>query len=337
MDNSHLGRQGQIISSGNFENFDKFHTESADTDYCSRCKMKEADFYCESCDPYFYFCSTCDGYVHSMNIKRHHQRTIINKSPNFGKDKGKNYQNANFNSTNALNSINRSYSTHFKTNSDLNYSHTLSNQNLNNFKENYVNDIKKLFEREREDLATKNLALERELDRVKSNLNAKIVNLQSQLEETDKKKNLDLKIMEEEYNIEIKKIITDKDNEIKNLTHKNRELEKSNSELLSKVNEFQNEIFQLKNKFGNLLNSADLEIKQKDSELIELKSYYEKRLNSITENMSEDKNKTISNYERNIVKLNTGYKESKDKYIALLKQRDNDISELLQKMKLEEK
>src|SRR5277367_3278835 len=40
------------------------------TTYCSRCKIKEADFVCELCAPYKNFCSNCDGYVHSMNTKR---------------------------------------------------------------------------------------------------------------------------------------------------------------------------------------------------------------------------------------------------------------------------
>jgi hypothetical protein len=289
--------------------------QEIEINYCSRCKIKEADFKCELCSPFYYFCASCDGYVHSMNTKRLHDRKILEKfTPPVRED---------FYST----------STKYQT-----YSNRTTNlDTVSKLRENYLNDIKNIYDQEREDLNNKIFNLEKQIDIIKSNSNDTIINLQNELNDTNKKFSLQIKMMQEDNELTIRKILSDKENEIRTLFNKNRELENSNNDLLGQVNLYQNEIYQIKNNFSNKLGSAEFDLKQKENESIELKNFYEKKLNHLNDCYAEDKSKIISMYEKNIEKINLGYKESKDKYLALLTKRDNDFNDLIAKMKKEEK
>lgn len=69
--------------------------------YCSRCKLKEAEIKCAMCDPYKYFCESCNEYVHSITSKKFHVRRKINDRSldslnNIDDSKLKFTQNSNF-------------------------------------------------------------------------------------------------------------------------------------------------------------------------------------------------------------------------------------------------
>ena len=115
------------------------------------------------------------------------------------------------------------------------------------------------------------------------------------------------------------------------------ELEKLNSELNYKLEQSNLKINQLDNEFNEYLNRNELDHKKRDYDFEDLKSYNENRIKLITENFNQEKTKLINYYERNLDRLNNGYKESKEKYLSLLSQREDDIKELIMKMKMEEK
>jgi hypothetical protein len=331
--------------------------------YCSRCKMKQADFICNPCDPFRYFCANCDGYVHSLPSKRTHSRVLIdhtnhtstsqlNSLDSYGYDSKKREVDNNP----SLNSNQNQRSTYqIKTqtlsnsNNDLSYLHSKTNnsfaneyiRNTNSPRNpnaiNYINEIKQIYDTEKEDLINKTFSLEKHLDNVKTSMNERISTLHTQIDEMRRKHDLDIKILQDEHNMEIKRLSTDRENEFRMLQSNNIELQKCNDELLHKSNEYLRMIKDSRSDYTDKMSMTEFEIKRMEKELLDLKSYYEKRLSYITENFSEEKSKLINSYEKNIEKLNLGYKESKDKFINLLSQRDNDIQDLIAHHKREEK
>ena len=153
--------------------------------------------------------------------------------------------------------------------------------------------------------------------------------MEQKILELNEKHAMEIKILIDNHEAEIKRIVADKDNQINYLYNQNFELEKANEELIRKINEYAEVMNQ--NKFiyedkachyENTINALN-----KDNE--ELKNFYEKKLSFFTQNFSSEKNKIISSYETTIEKLSSGYNESKAKYLSVIHQRDNEIKNMI--------
>jgi hypothetical protein len=302
--------------------------------FCNRCRMREADFACDSCDPFRYFCANCDGHVHSSSSKRLHVRKILEKvKEKLGSVDFDNLKSFSTNHRTIGNNLDNSY----HTNNLLSVVDYVNMKTIhgNSFMQSPIKNSTQDFETQK--LQDKISALDNQLENVQIILNEKISNLQFQLEENNKKYNLNLKILNDEHTLEMRKILSEKDGEIRNLKNKNMELEKLNSELNFRLEQGNLKINQLDNKFNEFLNRNEMDHKKRDYDFEDLKSYNDNRIKLITENFNQEKTKLINYYERNLDKLNNGYKESKEKYLSLLSQREDDIKEIIMKMKHEEK
>ncbi len=253
--------------------------------------------------------------------------------------------------TNNIGNINQTQRENYKHNlnnspNNLTNTHNTNNNNgysgYNNYHNTVNNDstrnheMKNIYIKEREDLCNKIFSLEKQTEFLKSSSDEKITKLQSLLEETNKRYILEKQMVQDEHELQIKKMANEKDNQIRILEGSNDELHKRNHDLVNEVNSYQHELYHMKNNFSNKLTGAEFDLKQKIKENDDMKDHYEKKINSLNDNFLEDKSKLIANYEKNIEKINNGYKESKEKYLSLLSKRDNDYHELLTKMKKEE-
>jgi hypothetical protein len=298
---------------------------------CSRCKLKLADFECTSCSPFIYFCSNCDGYVHAMSSKRGHERKLITKA-----EEREEYPSYHKNYTN----LESTYSSGFKRME----SPERSNYDRHNFYEkydyscntNYINELAILYDREKDELTQKNKTLENYNENLKLTMGDQVRSLQNTLDETIKKNTIHMKMLQDSHSLEIRKILNEKEDEIKFLRDRNRELERSNSELLYKIENGLNEVHLIKKSYNDQLDQKELERKKIELDINELKNFYEKRIKFLSESFAEEKTKLISNNDRNLEKLNLGYKESKEKYLALISQLEGDYRELMQNLKLVE-
>lgn len=310
--------------------------------YCTRCKLREADFTCESCDSFRYFCANCDGYVHSSASKRNHLRLIIDK----------------YNEERAEDGVETDYIKSFSTdnkpsNADSSY---IQNNNMSNnprsnlMSQDYVNmktinsNSRALSPKRTSQIFCENgqlsdniTALKNQLDSVQSVLNEKISTLHSQLEENTKKYNLNFKALNDKHTLEIRKISNEKDGEIRNLKGKCEELENFNSDLKIKIEELNSKLNQTEMEFDDYSNRVQMFEKQRDYDFEELKNFNENKFKILSENFSQEKTKLVNYYEKNIDKLNLGFKESKEKYLNLIKLRENDIKDIIQKMRTEER
>jgi hypothetical protein len=302
--------------------------------FCNRCRLREGDFTCHSCDPFQYFCANCDGYVHSSASKRLHVRKILEKiREKVGSVDFDNLKSFSTNHRTIGNNLDNSYTN----NNILSVGDYVNMKTMqgNSFMQSPGRSSKPDFEKEQ--LQDKISALENQLENVQSILNEKISNLEIHLEENNKKYNLNLKILNDEHSLEIRKILNEKDGEIRSLKKKNMELDKLNCELNFKLEQSNLKLNQVEIELKEFLNRNELNVKKREYDFEELKNYNDNRIKLISENFAQEKTKLINYYERNIDKLNNGYKESKEKYLSLLSQRENDIKEIIMKMKNEEK
>jgi hypothetical protein len=274
--------------------------------YCNRCKLREADFNCDFCEPLKYFCANCDGYIHSSNAKRFHDRILIEKN----REKVRSIEFDVFKSTNFNTPTNRLSVKSINTESTSNFERQHDKERIN--------------------------ALDRQLDNVQSVLHEKIANLERQLEDNNKKFNLNVKILEDEHTLEIRRIINEKDHEIRLIVNKNQELESANQELNDTLINSQKRIEELENEYNEYICRSEYSDKRREYDVNEMKNYFDNKIKFLSESFEQEKSHIISNYERNLEKLTNGYKESKEKFINLLNTRENDINSLLQKMKNDE-
>ena len=294
------------------------------TTTCNRCKVNNGEVTCQECSPFNVFCSNCDGYVHSLPSKRQHNRVSlqINSVDNLNNEnqqKQMMFYSVNQSQIETLPYSNRSV--------DMNNIGNISQQNQQG--KNYLNEIKQIYEGEKEELRNQNYLLEKSLSNTTNSLNQRIGDLEHSLNETNTKHAMEIKLLIYNHDEEIKRIVSEKDNQINYLYNQNFELQKANDELLTKLNQYADLINQNKLIYGDKIGSYENTICTLNKDLDELKNFYEKKIAFFTSNFSSEKNKIINSYENTIEKLNEGYNDSKNKYLNVINQRDNEIKELI--------
>ncbi len=148
----------------------------------------------------------------------------------------------------------------------------------------------------------KNFEIEKKLEELKLDSTQEIIFLKNKLEDNTKNYESEISQIIEENNILIKKIITDKELEIRNLVLRNKDLEMFNQELVTKNNEYTITLQKMKHGFTDKMSDFDLESKQKEKEIIDLKAYYEDRIAYLTNNFNLEKSRVIAENEKNIEK-----------------------------------
>ena len=96
--------------------------------------------------------------------------------------------------------------------------------------------IQKIYDKERDDLLNKNFEIEKRFEELKLESNQEIMFLKNKLEETVKNYESEITQIGEENKIFLKKLLSEKDLEIRNLLMKNKDLESINYELVTKNN-----------------------------------------------------------------------------------------------------
>ncbi len=281
---------------------------------CNRCKVKQGEFTCNECTPFNTFCANCDAYVHSLPSKRNHNRLPLNSR----------------NKISQMTSINMSQVDTSIPFSNRSLQDTYVMENVSSPQsQNYINEIRKIFEGEKEELINKNFLLQKSLNSTSDSLNQRIADLENQISEMNSKNAMEIKLLIENHEADLKRIVAEKDNQINYLYNQNFELEKANDELVHKVNEYADLVNQNKIIYGDKLTNYENTINSLHEDIDDIKNFYEKKISFFTSNFSSEKNKIINSYENTIEKLNIGYKDSKNKYISVINQRDIEIKELI--------
>lgn len=151
-------------------------------------------------------------------------------------------------------------------------------------------------------MLNKNFEIEKRFEELKLESSRELIFMKNKLDETAKNYEAEISHINEENKMFIKKIVTEKDLEIRNLIIKNKDIDAMNQELILKNNEFTTTIQKIKHGLTDKLSDFDLESKRKDKEIIDLKAYFEDRISYLTNNFNIEKSRIISENEKNIEK-----------------------------------
>ena len=216
---------------------------------CERCQTEEVAIICHTCQPFHNFCHRCDSIIHSMKLKTNHIREPnfnsieLNQRPSLIQPISKIPPPPTLNprsltpdrqyircfNNNDLNSI-KKY--------NLNTYNSQRNDSISNYSNNFINEIQRLNEKEKDAMKYKIESLEKHIERLKTNF-------QNELKNSEDKAN---KYLEE------KKILEDKINQIIEGTLKEKNIKNN---LLTKENETLKEKIKL----------LEEQIKEKDCEI----------------------------------------------------------------------
>ena len=195
----------------------------------------------------------------------------------------------------------------------------------NNYSKEYVNEIKNIFKKEKDNLEYKNKALETSINKLKMEFNHQIINISKELEDGKLNNISTIKNLKENHENEMIEI------------KKNFDIEKSalKEDIITLENEKQN----ISNKFITEIENKDLKIKnlekeieklketisQKDDEIFNMKNsfdemstQYEQKYNDATKNL-------MNEYENKIKDMISNFENSKNNLINLVDEREKDV------------
>ena len=291
---------------------------------CNRCKVKQGEYFCNECSPFNIFCSNCDTFIHSLPSKRYHNRELIPQKIIYN-ETNQNESTLPFSNRSIQSNLN-SNSQFISQNPTYVYENNLNNKNDS---KTYINDIKNIYEGEKEELYNKNFILQKQLNDTQKKYESQILDLKNSLNEIKAKNEMEIKNIIENHEIELKRIVNEKDNQINYLYNHNFELEKANDELVTKVNQYSDLMNKNKFGFGDKMNNYENTIYSLQRDNDNMKDFYEKKINFFSQNFSTEKNQIIKSYEDTLEQLNNNYNDSKEKYNNIIKQRDDEIKDLI--------
>jgi len=250
---------------------------------CDRCKFQEAEFECQICKPLNVFCNKCDIFIHNLPSKKSHIRNII-KQIGSARSKAEilNYPNSQniltTRKTSLLEKVNINKELLKDTNENLNKAkadHALEEiYTANSYTKEYVNEIRAVFQKEKEELSFKNQNLQNHIDRLKISFNEQVERLNNEIEELQNKSSSNLKRNSQESSLKIKSILTDKESEISRLRNLNDEFEnklnllaKENKDLKLLYEKFKNES---EKKFEKIRENYENKIKMLKNNLLDI-------------------------------------------------------------------
>ena len=248
---------------------------------CSRCKSYPPILLCKDCFPFIYCCKECDNVIHSTEEKRRHERVLIEDL----------FNNQNQNSINLTN---------------INYNNTLNSQStIPSISQEYVNNLKKLYNDDKNEYINKNYDLEKELKITKINLQNEFNDLNNKYEELQKTKELEIEEIKKNYEHQLKTINSEKDAKINYLLQKNNE--------------------------KYLYDKIDM-LKRDQNEI---KKYFESKINYFQDNFGDDKSIFIKNCEDKLNKVRNDYLNEKKRLLDAIKEREEDLKKLYEQHKKE--
>jgi hypothetical protein len=300
---------------------------------CERCKFQPGYYTCDTCQPLNIFCLKCDNYLHSLPSKKQHKRMALLN------EKTKNIVNSIYNDETKSKQVhevigNKNIIPTFKDNkSSLHYNKPYDHQ----FTREYVNELIRVYEKEKDELIYKNSTLQASLDRIKASFGLQIQELQREIEEINKNNSNNVEEVEKENQKLLREIIYEKDEVISRLTKQLEEYKECNQELIGKFKEN----IQL-NKNQSLdskarVNELSQELKLKQTKIDEIQQYYESHIDRLTKLSEEEKRELRHNFESLLHKSHKEIVNTKEDFEEIIKEKEREIIILKEKLKDEEK
>ena len=289
---------------------------------CRRCQSKPPEVMCQDCYPFLYFCRNCNISLHSMDSKRNHNVISL-----------KELNQEIFNEVNNNNN--------YCVESNSNRANNINNNNLNDLisnldsensicsLNNYVSEIKNIYDKEKYSLMQKNLLLSKNLENTRQSYDERINELVNKINLIENSKNSEIQKIKEGYEYERNCVLEENKSKIDMLINRNEELAKFNEDLVSKISTYKGLINNTNLNTSQLIEKQNEEIAQLKKDKNELIKYYEKKINFLNQSHDKEKNDIIKNYNQQIEKISSEYKTNKEKLKSMLEEREKEIALIL--------
>ena len=195
--------------------------------------------------------------------------------------------------------------------------------------ENYINNLKTIYELDKQQLIEENREYKLQNESEKNKLTDKILFLENKVKALQDKNKLDSKAMIDQFNFNIKKLTKEKDDQIQLLVNKNSELTQCNEELINKLNKYLDIINDTKINLGAQISNLECENDRLKKENENMKYFYENKIKYYENNLEDEKNKLIYGYENQIQELKNNYDKSKESFKKMMDEREIDIKKLI--------
>ncbi len=198
------------------------------------------------------------------------------------------------------------------------------------YSKEYINEIKKIFKKEKEQLEYKNKILENSITKLKIEFNEHVAYLTKELESNQSNNDLNLKLITENYKNKINEMKKNNEIEISSLKEEIFNTQNDKNEL---NNSFMGEITQ-KNQIIQKLQQENEELKNelniKNNEIENLhKSFNELTLQYETK-FEENKNELVKDFQEKMTQIIEKFESSKNDLIESIDNRESEIKDILE-------
>ena len=319
---------------------------------CQRCLKHKPSFQCKECSSFNILCTRCDKIIHNISSKQNHRRILLGnelKEENISLN-NKNLNNSEFNQIhlsnielendlivqnkqnmedieqNNINNIDN------KNTEKRNSQTSRFNSNLiikENYSKEYVNEIKKVFRKEKELLEYKNKALQFNLDKIKMEFSDQINNITKELEDIQNTNIININTLKDKYEKQIAELKSSHEEEIKtymnNITQLENELYEIKDLYTKEIKVKSQEIKELKNENERI----NHDLNNKNEELIKIKNSFEILTKQYEKEFFDEKNKIIYEYEQKIEEIVKNVENTKNNLVNSIEQREFDMKNIL--------
>ena len=315
---------------------------------CQRCLKNKSSFQCTECSSFNVLCMRCDKIIHNIPSKQNHRRILLSQPLTNREIKDDlnqialsniELENEMINQSNIEQNNNLLISTNAEEKNpkkevtkDTINNVSIFNSNLlikDKYSKEYVNEIKKIFKKEKSFLEYKNKSLQSSLDKIKLEFTDQINNITKQLEEIQSTNILNINTLKETYEKKIYDLNLNHEAEIKNYSYNINQLE---NELNLMKENYNKEIAEKNNLINELKNDNERlnqEIKIKNEENTKIKNSFEIMIKQYEKEFFEEKNKIINEYELKIESIVNNVENTKNNLVNLVEQREFDMKNFL--------
>lgn len=196
------------------------------------------------------------------------------------------------------------------------------------FSKQYVQELKAIFDKEKEELIHKNVAINNNLERLKSTLNDQVYLLQKELTDAKVK-----------ANNEILRINEEKEHTIRRIQEISNDKEKKQNEIIHQLNQevsaLNEHLKALEDRNSKNSSNQDQRIRElegqldyKNRELINTSGSLKKQIDEMKKNFSNDIDGLVDRYENTIAKMGMDFERDLNNKADLLVRKDEKIAEI---------
>ncbi len=202
------------------------------------------------------------------------------------------------------------------------------NSSTTHFSKQYVNELKLMHDKEKEELMHKNQALSNNLERLKSSFNDQIYLLQKSLTDAKVKSNNELLLLSKEKDHEHDKLL-------ENFREKERKLKEDNETLIRNIMNLEEKLSVQNSNFNNFSNQKENRIKELESalemktrEFIEINNDLKRKNDDLQRKLGHDIDNLVDQYENSFSRMSQDYQREISNKDQQMRVKDDKINQL---------